>query len=479
MKNKKMCRVISAGLGFVMACACLLGCSDSKEVVTIEPMEAEESFSLSYDVIGGRDVMPIGAYYGPYRSTFSVDGQSQPNLIKEETYADMAASGVNMMMYTTLYYDSSPKVVKEILDYGEKYGIGISVSDSTVRNMGAEEEIDMEKLTTRLSEYINHPAFLGVYLLDEPYTDSFATNTNQDQNLYRYERISQTLNQQVGIFTYENMLSSRLSKKDKERFEDYLRECCDVLQPTYLMYDRYPFDKAQEGMINRYFYDLAVVRKVSRDYKIPFWTFIQAGSQWNDEMAYFDSEGYYPDEGQFDWNINTCLAFGAQGISYFPYIQPYWFAYAESTDFDFERNGMLGAWGNKNRWYYYAKDISTQIQAIDEVLMNSVNKGVLACGEKATKDMELIGEYDVLLEGTSWRELQNVQGDALIGCFNYQGRTALYVVNYSMEYAQKIDLTFQDSYDVTMIQAGKTSDLRGDGMTLDLLAGEGVLLVFE
>lgn len=478
MVKKKLSRVVGVAMVIVTVAGCLLGCTDTKDTIIVEPMEAEESLSLSYDVIGGDDVMPIGAYYGPYRSAFSVDGQSQPNLVTEDTYADMAASGVNMMMYSTINYGSSPQIVKEMLEYGEKYGIGISVSDSTIRNMGAEEEIDMEKLTTRLAEYINHPAFLGIFLLDEPYTSSFATNTNKEQDLYRYEKISPILNQQVGIFTYENMLSSRLSEKDKERYEDYLRECCDVLQPTYLLYDRYPFDKAQDGMINRYFYDLAVVRKVARDYKIPFWTYIQAGSQWNDEMAYFDSEGYYPNEGQFDWNINTCLAFGAQGISYFPYIQPYFFAYAESTDFDFERNGMIGAWGNKNRWYYYAKDISTQIQAIDEVLMNSVNKGVLACGAEATKDMELIGEYDVLLAGTSWRELKEVDGDALIGCFNYQGRTALYVVNYSMEYAQKINLTFQDSYDVTMIQAGKTRDLHGDGITLDLLAGEGVLLVF-
>ena len=479
MFKKKLHRVVGVAMAIVTVSGCLLGCTDTKDPIVIEPMEAEESLSLSYDVIGGDDVMPVGAYYGPYRSAFSVDGQSQPNLIKEETYADMAKSGVNIMMYSTVNYAASAQTVKDMLSYGEKYGIGMVLSDSTVRNMRTDEEIDMEKLTTRLAEYINHPAFLGIYLLDEPYTDSFATNTNEDQNLYCFEKISRILNQDVGIFTYENMLSSRLSKKDQERYEDYLRECCDVLQPSYLMYDRYPFDKAQEGMINRYFYDLAVVRKVARDYKIPFWTFIQAGSQWNDAMEYFDSEGYYPDEGQFDWNINTCLAFGAQGISYFPYMQPYWFAYAKSTDFDFERNGMIGAWGNKNRWYYYAQDISTQIQAIDEVLMNSVNKGVLACGEDASKDMELITDYDVVLEGTSWRELKDVKGDALIGCFNYQGRTALYVVNYSMEYAQKIDLAFQDTYDVTMIQAGKTSDLHGDGITLDLLAGEGVLLVFE
>ena len=44
--------------------------------------------------------------------------------------------------------------------------------------------------------------------------------------------------------------------------------------------------------------------------------------------------------------------------------------YAESTDFDFERNGIIGAWGNKTQWFYYAKDIQPHIAAIDEVCHN-------------------------------------------------------------------------------------------------------------
>ena len=229
--------------------------------------------------------------------------------------------------------------------------------------------------------------------------------------------------------------------------------------------------------MDRYFYDLSIVRRVADDYGIPFWTFIQAGSQWNDSQNYFDTEGYYPDEGEFDWNINTCLAFGSKGISYFPYIQPYYFAYAKSTDFDFERNGMIGAWGNKNRWYYYAQNISKHIQAIDEVLMNSVSKGVIASGEQAVKDTSMA--EDVMLEGTSWRELATVEGDAVIGCFNYQGHTALYVVNYSQEYAQKVNLIFKNTVNITMIQNAESSRLKGRDMILDLAAGEGVLLVLE
>lgn len=479
MRKKTWKKVVSLGLAIVTASMCFLGCAKEEETVTIKPMEKEEVDTYSLNVIGGDDVMPVGAFWGPTRSIYSVDGQSLPEYINDQYFKDMADCGVNLMLYSTTTYGSSPAEVKKMLDFGEKYKIGIVVNDSTVRNAASEGEVNMEELTNRLAEYMNHPGFAGCYLVDEPYTSTFRTGENKEQNINTYEKIGPLLNQELGLFTYVNLLSSILSQKDMELFESYLRECLDVMQPHYLLYDRYPFDEAQDGMIDRYFYDLAVARKVADDYNIPFWTFIQAGSQWNDSMGRFDSEGYYPSEGEFDWNINTCLAFGAKGLSYFPYIQPYYFAYAASTDFDFERNGMIGAWGNKNRWYYYAQEISKQIQLIDEVLMNSVSKGVLACGAKAAKDLDLTADQNVLLEGDSWRELKSVTGDALIGCFNYQGRTALYVVNYSMEYAQKIDLAFHNSYKVTVMQNGETRDLKGKGMTLDLLAGEGVLLVFE
>ena len=77
MKNKKICRVISAGLGFVMVCAYLLGCSNNKDTVVIEPMEAEESFSLSYDVIGGDDEITrsrLKAFLGPWPRALEVAG---------------------------------------------------------------------------------------------------------------------------------------------------------------------------------------------------------------------------------------------------------------------------------------------------------------------------------------------------------------------------------------------------------------------
>lgn len=480
MMRNKIKRWVSLGLAASMAAVFAVGCGEEATTPvtteTIEPMEAEESYAFGFDIAGGDDVMPITAYYGPYASNYSINGQSLPDYLTDEYWQAMADCGVNLMSHSITDYSSAPQEVEKNLELGEKYNIAVVVDDATVRNMADQEEISVEKLTQQLSKYMNHPAFGGLYVVDEPMTSYFAPADDLARELYRYEELSPLLTETVGIFCYENALSSMTGSNEFENYERYLREYCDVLKPTYLQYDRYPFDEAQEGLESRYFYDLSMVRKVAQEYNIPFWTFIQAGSQWNDGMDYFNSTDYWPDEGEFDWNINTCLAFGAQGISYFPFIQPYYFAYAEDGAWDFERNGIIGAWGNKNRWYYYAVNMASHIQAIDEVLMNSVSKGVIASGEDASKQTELAKE--AMIDGTSWRELKSVEGDALIGCFNYQGRTALYVVNFSQENAQVVNLHFQGTYNVTKIQNAESENLCGDGMVLDLAAGEGVLLVF-
>lgn len=291
--------------------------------------------------------------------------------------------------------------------------------------------------------------------------------------------IGTVLNKEMGLFTYTNAHPSGTGFLLGIYYEQYINDFYDKLQPKYLMFDRYPFDSEQEGYMDRFFYDLSIVRKVAKEKNIPFWTFVQAGSQWNNSGGRFDSNGYYPSEGEFDWNVNICLAFGAKGINYFPLIQPYEFAYAQSTAFDFERNGLFGAWGNKNRWYYYAQDMSKQIRAVDEVLMYSESQGVLACCNQAVTDMNLAKNNNVLLEGKAWRELKNVQGEAMVGCFDYQGKTALYVVNYSTDSSQSIQLEFTDTYDVTVIQNAKTQKLQNSVMTLNMLPGEGALLIFE
>lgn len=108
--------------------------------------------------------------------------------------------------------------------------------------------------------------------------------------------------------------------------------------------------------------------------------------------------------------------------------------------------------------------------------MNSVNKGIIATGDDAKKDNK---DSQFLIEGDGWRELEGVEGDSLIGCFNYKGKSAFYVVNYDTEYAQKITLRLTKRYNLSVIQGAKEAFISADALELTLAAGEGVLVVVE
>ena len=470
MKKKLIC-VVSGLLSVVFLCSVLFGCANKgdtkKENTVIEPMEAENAPSLSFDIIGGSDVMPIAGYYGPRLSTYSKNGEALPEMINDEYYQMIQECGVNIVCYSPTDYEYTPEFVIQMLEYGDKYKIGHFVTDTKVHT----DAYSLNELAERINHYANYGSFCGVHVIDEPYLEGIIGDGTKD--MLDYVPVFDKL-KELGICAGSNLLPNWVFHSNED-FQKYVQTFITECDAPYISFDYYVFDK--NSTVVDYFYNLSTYTQKAKEAGIPLWVFIQAGSQWNDAVNRFDSETpYYPNEKQFDWNINTALAYGAKGIQYFPLIQPSWFAYAESTDFDFERNGILGAWGNKTQWFYYAKDIQPHIAAIDEVLMNSVNKGVLASGEKVARENAL---SDIVLEGTSWRELADIQGDALVGCFNYQGKTALYVVNYDMEYAQNIRLTFQDSYKITVIQNAQKEYYSGNQIELPMQAGEGVLIVFE
>ena len=479
MKRSNYIRQICAALSVVMLTASLYGCQENRETAPVqeplpqvEAMETEEVPSVYFDSLGGKDVMPIGGYYVPLTSEYSKNGQSLPDYNTDEYFEKMAGCGVNLLVAYNVDYQAAPQVISKSLDLAAKYGMVITVHDTGISEKRGENVPTLDEAVTELSNYMTHPGFGGLFLCDEPRT-SYYFPTDGTRDISQYAPLSNLLKEDVGIFCYSNMLGCRAGME--EGYERYIQEYCEKMNPEYLCFDKYVWDTTVS--VENYIYNLATVREYAEKYNIPFWSFVQAGSQWNDAKDYFDSEGYYPNEKEFDWAVNVPLAFGCKGILYFTMIQPYYFAFAKSTEFDFERNGLLGAYGNKNRWYYYAQNMNAQIAAVDEVLMNAVNKGVLVSGQRTEKDME--NARNAILEGKSWRELTSFSGDALVGCFNYQGKTALYVVNYSSEYAQKIELNFDGSYRVRVIQDTETRYESGNNLILDMAAGSGALVVFD
>ena len=476
MKVRRWKRFLCAGLAGVMVLS-LGACgkenaADEEQVVVVEAMEKEEVHSLGFDFLGGDDVMPLSGYYGPYVAEYSFDGQSLPSYLTDDVFESLSGCGLNMLHYSGANYQTQREMVYELLDLGNKHNVGIFVTDQEVTYRGLfqdDEEKDLQNRAALLTRYCDYPSFCGVYVIDEPGAPYYHPQTEEGREIADLVAVSKALNK-LDVVPSINLLPP-VTEADYEAYQRYVEEYCSTCEPRYLSYDYYPY--YGEGTKELYFWTMDTIRKYAEEYDIPFWSYIQCGNDFLDTEH--ESAPYAPTEGQLHWNVNTTLAYGAKGIEYFMAIQPSFFTYT-TTGYDFQRTGLIGAWGNKTQWWYYVQNVNKQIQAIDSVLMNSAHKGVIVTGEDATQQTKGLG---AIIEGDSWRELKSVEGNTLIGCFNYQGKTALYVVNFEEEYAQKVTLNLQDSYNMSVTQDAEVYKVNTNQLILDLKAGEGALVVFD
>lgn len=486
---------------------------DIGEIRALLIREVEQSNAVSFDIIGGKDVMPIGG--GTYRPLESNNAEELDAL-----YGTLKAAGINLITYTERDYNRYQPAVERFLELGNKYGIGLLVNDSFITGRSGASYVSSARLGNQIAKYANHPAFCGLYLVDEPGTDVY--QPRKIVSVARYGELARDLQYDLGYHCYMNMypmynVADVSEDVRKANYEAYVKEFCETFQPKILTWDNYPFPNKEW---NLYFYNMSLMRQYAIEYNVPFWAHIQAGGQWpdNQKTEYYESVALYPNESQFQWNVNTCLAFGVQGIQYFPLTQPESFAKALDTDgnqtMDYRRSGLIGADGNPNQWYGYAQTINTHIAAIDEVLMNAVHKGMIVnAAEEGTRgsflnesevhsvldDVKDCVNNTLLADGidteytygffgessvndkkaAEYEEIADVNGEAMIGYFDYKGKTALYVVNYNMESAKTITINFDKAYQMKIIQNAQQSDTNKQSLPLNMAAGEGVLIVLE
>ena len=470
-------KLTAVALGLVLAVSAT-ACNHAP--VSAEVRKAQPYYSVSYDVLGGEDVMPIGVWWGPYASTSgsTVNGITQPDYVTDEIFTLLKESGANFIACSADQYPDAGESIQKTLELCEKYGIGYFIQDSRILN--AETAADIENYA---ADYITHNNCLGIHLTDEP----FISEIDALGPVYKaFAETSFAADKQI----YVNMLPS-YSGTDRlgGTHYSYLTKFVQTTGTEFLSYDNYPFRSKDQGTTysipSSYFEDLSTVRKVAEENHIPYWVFVQAGGQWEEQVGK-PSNPLFPNEGETLWNINTCLAYGAKSIQYFTFLQPTHFADAGNDNYDYQRNGMIGVMGNKTQWYYYIQKANIEIAAIDHVLMKSAHMGVLATG--FWKD-RLAADIPEDSDGNSWRELQGLSSTgedagAIVGCFDYnfegdKSRSAFYVVNSDSSAKQQISLNFNNNYRYEVIQRGKSVTVSGTDITLTLERGEGALIVLQ
>jgi len=493
--NKKIIACASALVLFVCSSACVKSnrafdkLNEENYYITEKGTPVDYA-TLSFDYLGGADVMPIGGFYGPYNSGGSIDGYQFPQLMDEKYYKLIADAGVNMIVYSA---DVQPASVMRSLELGGKYKIGQFANCSLVDSIAGRLDKDKryhkgdalpfttEQFYNQIKDLLKYDSLLGIRGADEPFwyqLDGLAEVSKMikeigygDTQMY-----VNSLGYGGGDLTYGGY-------EENITAEQYYDKIFTEVKIPFLSATGYFYTKKNtpDKDLSIMFPTLSSIRTLASKYDVPMWRMLQVGGQWNDEAIEKESVDYYPNEGEVLFDVNIALCYGCKAIQYFPLISPLHFAYAPNGTYDFNRNGLISAAGTINEWYYYAMKANKQIKAIDHVLMNSANIGLIVHGEKAQELARVDDENrDELIRDGKFRQLSSVSGDdCFVGCFDYKGGTALYVVNYSRTEKASVELNFDNRYGYEVIQRAVSTQVAGNYVPLTLECGEGVLIVLK
>lgn len=408
------------------------------------------------------NVMPIGAWADPPLPNFA-GIYDNPDLVTNEQYELINQAGINVMygLYNNVVLEFN--YVKKALQHAENNDVVYVVRDSQV--VGLYEEEDYSDLTRALDKYKDYPAFGGVMIQDEPGIQSYRNLGLLNESFKRYLPDDVFYVNLLPTYASTNQLINGAAggtlNDDTFTYESYITRYIDEVNPRFISYDFYPLEGMQYGDLKEgYFEQMSIMRNQGLDNNIPFWVFIQSCT-----FAY--NHLRIPNQAEVNWQVSTALAYGAKGIQYFTYYTP------------MEGNGnfvggMVDKEGNINPMYYYVQEANEHIALVDSILMNSRHMGVIQHGDSPAE----IPSEDKL---ETFSVLESIVGDdALIGCFNYQGKPAYYVVNNS--FATKdavISLGFSQSVSYSAYQGTDTVEATGTDINLTIPTGEGVLIVLN
>ena len=438
----------------------------TEELNTVSPKEA---------FTHRENEMPIGGYFGPLGSHVDSDtGHTTYDQLTDDIFTLIKEAGINLITYTEFRYDADANTVLKGLELGEKHGIDMYVRQNYDDSWNDTRYVQM------MSRFSKYQSFRGLTIWDEPTGSVYPKSTTNGGTMQSYAPYSTRANTYCNLTGYMNLLPyySHLTD-DIETYRSYLDEYCRTCKPRVISFDHYVWTKKA---IPEHFKNLSIVREKAKEYHIPFWGVVQAGDS---ESGKSGDDNIMPTLGQTKWHVNTMLAYGAKGIQYFPLMQPYFYTYKNGVaGQDFNRSGLIGANGAKTEFYSQAQTVNKQIQAVDEVLMNAISTDILAVGTQAqnqtgitkTTYRELTG---IAVEKNGWKDYINDKASAIVGCFDYNGKTALYVVNNDYEDSRKITLKFDGTHALSLISATGSETKNASEYTTTLAAGDAVLVVID
>jgi len=156
----------------------------------------------------------------------------------------------------------------------------------------------------------------------------------------------------VNLFPYR-VNAARLGT---DNYDQYVRLLTDTVGQPFLSYDNYSLVGGE--MLDYFYTNLEIVRRLSIETKTPFWNCILANAHFN----YME-----PSDATFHLQVYATLAYGGRGIQYFTYFAP------EVGNY---RMAAVDQFGNRTPTWERLRRINLEIQALAPVMVQLRSTGV-------------------------------------------------------------------------------------------------------
>lgn len=425
-----------------------------------------------------RDVMPILGFVAmPNENGYTANGYTNPSFITRTHFQTYKDAGFNII---SGLYEREPFNTYEIrkaVDLCEELGLVYFVQDLDVRG-----DMSQEAMTELIGSkwYLTKKAFGGISLKDEPSVKEFSSMSKATQALKELmpNKVTHATlfpwgasEAQLGIYDMPGTSNEAIWA----RYEKYVREYQAEVNPRLLAYDCYLFFLENEsllGMSNSrkhllefFVRSLSLYRELAIENDIPFWVTI---------APYNHNSKIQVPKKRTEWSVNVSLAYGAKGIQYYTY----WTLLEQGSQAALENHqyaGLVTLGGTPHNTYYSVQDINRNIQAVDGILMTSESKGIMQFGNQVLP----VPEEDVL---SSYGNLKSITGgDALVGCFDHNGKTVYYIMHDSItEGIKTFNISFDKKCNVHLLNGDIDDSVNGVySVGVNLSGGEAVLIEVE
>lgn len=341
------------------------------------------------------------------------------------------------------------------LDNVQRHGLRGMLRDGLLNPATLDDPAKKAELDALIERVKVHPALYAYYLTDEPDASRFpglgklvAYLREKDPARMAYINLFPTYasNEQLG------------NKGDvATAYTEHLQQFVDTVKPDLLSYDHYHFQL--NGDSDQYFLNLALIRDAAVKARIPFLNIVQACTWAPDAMR-------IPHTNEVKWLINTSLAYGAEGISYYVYFYPVGHFGALATA-DGQPTPLYHGLKQPNRDFVA---MAAQVQPLDVL-------GAYHVGKVPPGGLGLPDGYPFQVTYDTPAQPDNKYGDILLGTFGTGGNPSHVVVtNLSYKAPATITLSGPGTLERFNPSTGNWTSLRDKCAELRLPASGAVLV---